>query len=47
MQKDHKHLLVLELDLVEFDEICIWREKFQFAFFLKHNGRKLAYFDVK
>jgi len=31
MQKDHKHLLVIEVevevDLFEFDEIRIWREK--------------------
>jgi hypothetical protein len=31
MQKDHKHLLVIEVDLVELDEIrTIW-EKFQFG----------------
>jgi len=37
MQKDHKHLLIVELevevDLVEFDEIKVWREKNQFFFF--------------
>lgn len=47
MQKDHKHLLIVEVDLVQFDEICTWREKFHFAFFFKHNGRKLAYSNVK
>jgi hypothetical protein len=32
MQKDHKHVLVIEVEvevgLVEFDEIRTWREKF-------------------
>jgi len=28
MQKDHKHLLVVEVDLIEFDEFRVWREKF-------------------
>jgi len=43
-EKDHKHLFVIEVDLVEFDRIRTWRDKIRFTFYFKHNGSEACMF---
>jgi len=51
MQKDHKHLLVIEVevevDLVKFYEIWVWSEKIHMPLFLKHNITNFCLFWCK
>jgi hypothetical protein len=48
MQKDHKHILVIEVEveveLVESDEIWVWRDEICMSLPLKHNGRRFCMF---